>query len=373
MYVPFLSFSWQNAQIQAAFKEKSSLFFESEKYILGPEVTTFEQAYAAFNQTNYCIGVANGLDALMISLEIMGIQPGDEVIVPANTYIASWLAVSQVGATPVPVEPDEFTYNLDPSRIEAALTTRTKAIMPVHLYGQPCNMLAIMEIAEKYSLAVVEDNAQAHGARWSGQLTGSFGAANATSFYPTKNLGAFGDAGAITTNNPEFNYQARLRRNYGSEIKNVNNIIGRNSRLDELQATYLNIKLTFLNSWNQARRQIAAYYFTYLKEVPEIILPAVLPEAEPVYHLFVIRTEHRDALQQYLQLHQIETAIHYPVPPHLQVAYAHLRYAKGDFPITEKLAQTCLSLPIWPGITEDMVGCVCDRIQSFFVKEKQSV
>ncbi|QNF34897.1 DegT/DnrJ/EryC1/StrS family aminotransferase [Adhaeribacter swui] len=370
MYVPFLSFSWQNAQIQEAFKEKSTCFFESEKYILGPEVAAFEQAYAAFNQTNYCIGVANGLDALIISLEIAGVQPGDEVIVPANTYIASWLAVSQVGAVPVPVEPDVFTYNLDPTEIEAALTNKTRAIMPVHLYGQPCNMSAIMAIAQKYDLAVVEDNAQAHGAHWSGQLTGSFGKANATSFYPTKNLGAFGDAGAITTNSPEFNYKARLRRNYGSEVKNVNTIIGHNSRLDELQAAYLNLKLPFLPSWNQARRQLAASYFTYLKEVPEIILPAVLPEAEPVYHLFVIRTEQRDALQQYLQSHHVETAIHYPIPPHLQNAYAHLGFAMGAFPITEKLAQTCLSLPIWPGMTQDMVYCVCDHIQTFFANQK---
>ncbi|MDQ4139513.1 MAG: DegT/DnrJ/EryC1/StrS family aminotransferase [Bacteroidota bacterium] len=368
MRVPFLSFTHQNNQIRTAIQEKSKHFFDSEKYILGPEVTDFEKAYAAFNETTYCIGVGNGLDALIICLETLGIQPGDEVIVPANTYIASWLAVSQVGAVPVPVEPDETTYNLDPTKIEAALTPRTKAIMPVHLYGQPCNMTAIKAIAEKNGLFLIEDNAQAHGARWSGQLTGSFGHVNATSFYPTKNLGALGDGGALTTNNTEYADQARLRRNYGSGIKNYNELIGRNSRLDELQAAYLNVKLSYLSAWNAARRQIASYYFTYLSQIAEITLPAILPEAEPVYHLFVIRTNQRDVLQKYLLAQQIETAIHYPVPPHLQAAYQHLGYGKGAFPITEKLAQTCLSLPIWPGLTEEMIQYVCNKIKAFFTR-----
>ncbi|PSR57212.1 aminotransferase [Adhaeribacter arboris] len=368
MHVPFLSFTYQNTQIRSAIQEKSLRFLDSEKYVLGPEVTAFEKNYAAFNQTQYCIGVGNGLDALIICLETAGIKPGEEVIVPANTYIASWLAVSQVGAVPVPIEPEETTYNLDPTKIEAALTPKTKAIMPVHLYGQPCNMTALQAIADKHSLFIIEDNAQAHGARWAGQLTGSFGHINATSFYPTKNLGALGDGGAITTNHPDFNYQARLRRNYGSEIKNYNALIGRNSRLDELQAAYLNVKLPYVPTWNAARRQIAAYYFSYLNQVTKITLPAVLSAAEPVYHLFVIRTNHRDALQQYLRTHQIETAIHYPLPPHLQAAYQHLGYRKGAFPITEKLAQTCLSLPIWPGMTEETVQYVCGKIKDFFTK-----
>ncbi len=366
MHVPFLSWASQNNFIREAIQEKSSLFFNSEKYIFGPEVTAFEKDYAAFNETTYCIGVGNGLDALIISLEVAGIKPGDEVIVPANTYIASWLAVSQVGAVPVPVEPEVTTYNLDPSQLEVALTVKTKAIMPVHLYGQPCNMTAINGLAENKGLFVIEDNAQAHGARWAGKLTGSFGQVNATSFYPTKNLGAYGDGGAITTNNPDFDREARLRRNYGSENKNYNVRIGRNSRLDELQAAYLNVKLPYLYAWNAARQHIAAFYFTYLSQVAEITLPAILPEAEPVFHLFVIRTNQRDALQQYLRTQQIETAIHYPLPPHLQVAYQHLGYSKGAFPITEKLAQTCLSLPIWPGLSEETIQYVCSKIKAFF-------
>lgn len=366
MHVPFLSFTFQNTQIQAAIQEKSNHFFNSENYILGPEVTAFEEAYAAFNNTSYCVGVGNGLDALIISLETIGIKPGDEVIVPANTYIATWLAVSQVGAVPIPVEPEETTSNLDPTRIEAAITSKTKAILPVHLYGQPCNMTAIQAIAEQQGLFIVEDNAQAHGARWQEQLTGSFGQINATSFYPTKNLGALGDAGAITTNNADYAKQARLRRNYGSEIKNYNELVGRNSRLDELQATYLNVKLPYLNSWNADRRKMADYYLANLNQVSEITLPSILPEAEAVFHLFVIHTQHRDELQQFLKKHQVETAVHYPVPPYLQKAYGFLGYKAGAFPITEKLAQTCLSLPVWPGMSEEKLSYVCEKIKQFF-------
>ncbi|RDC63536.1 DegT/DnrJ/EryC1/StrS family aminotransferase [Adhaeribacter pallidiroseus] len=369
MYVPFLSFTWQNALIRTAVQEKSHLFFNSENYILGPEVTAFEQAYAAFNNTSHCVGVGNGLEALIISLEVLGVKPHDEVIVPANTYIATWLAVSQVGAVPVPVEPEEFTSNLDPNQIVAALTVKTKAILPVHLYGLPCNMTAIQAIADQHGLFIVEDNAQAHGARWQGQITGSFGHVNATSFYPTKNLGALGDGGAITTNQAAYARQARMRRNYGSETKNYNDIIGRNSRLDELQAAYLNVKLPFLNTWNAERRKIAAYYLTHLQQVPQITLPPTLPEAEPVFHLFVIHTPQRQKLQQFLKKQRIETAVHYPVPPHLQKAYAFLNYQTGAFPITEKLAQTCLSLPVWPGMSEEMLQYVCEKIKQFFNEE----
>lgn len=367
MHVPYLSFSPQNQLIRPAILEKIQYFFDAEQYILGPEVSAFEKAYAAYNQTTFCVGVANGLDGLMISLQALNIGPGDEVIVPANTYIASWLAVSQVGAAPVPVEPDLATYNIDPERVEAAITPKTKAIMPVHLYGQPCNMPAIMAIADKHGLMVMEDNAQAHGATFNGKLTGSFGQVNATSFYPTKNLGALGDGGAITTNDPAVDQQARLLRNYGSGKKHYNDIIGYNSRLDELQATFLNVKLPYLNTWNRERRQIAAHYFHYLREVPEIILPYILPAAEPVYHIFVIRTSQRGALQQYLKSEGVETAIHYPVPPHLQKAYAHLGYTKGNFPITENIAATCLSLPLYPGLREPQIRYVTEKIQSFLV------
>lgn len=366
MQVPYLSFTPQNALIRAAVLEKSRDFFDAERYILGPEVAAFEQAYAAYQQTTYCVGVANGLDALTIGLELLGVGPGDEVIVPANTYIASWLAVSQVGATPVPVEPDEATYNIDPAKIAAAITTKTKAIMPVHLYGQPCQMPAIMALAEQHGLKVIEDNAQAHGAAWAGRRTGSFGHINATSFYPTKNLGAFGDGGALTTDDPELARRARLLRNYGSAEKNYNEVIGYNSRLDELQAAFLNVKLPYLPTWNEERRRLAAEYISHLKDVPEITLPYTLPAATAVHHIFVIRTAPRDQLQPYLSRQGVQTAIHYPVPPHRQVAYRHLGYPPGAFPITEKLAATCLSLPMWPGLSTQMVAYVCAQIKAFF-------
>ncbi len=372
MQVPYLSFEYQNQLIGPALLDKTQRFLDAERYILGPEVSSFEKAYATYSQTGFCVGVANGLDGLIISLIALDVGFGDEVIVPANTYIASWLAVSQVGAVPVPVEPDSATYNIDPTRIEAAITSKTKAIMPVHLYGQPCDMASIMAIAEKHGLMVVEDNAQAHGAKYNGKLTGIFGQINATSFYPTKNLGALGDAGAITTNNPELASKARLLRNYGSGEKHYNDMLGYNSRLDELQAAYLNVKLPYLNTWNAGRRQIAQQYYDYLKEVPEIILPFNIPGSEPVYHIFVIRTPQRDQLQVYLSQQGVETAIHYPVPPHRQKAYASLGYRKGDFPITENIAATCLSLPIWPGLTPDMIEYVCQKIKAFFLG-KQSL
>jgi dTDP-4-amino-4,6-dideoxygalactose transaminase len=366
MHVPYLSFTYQNNLIRGAILKKSAAFFDAEQYILGPEVIAFENAYALYNQIAFCMGVANGLDGLIISLKALHIGVDDKVIVPANTYIASWLAVSQVGALPVPVEPDPATYNIDPARIEAAITSKTKAIMPVHLYGQPCDMTSIMAIAEKHGLMIVEDNAQAHGATFKGKLTGSFGQINATSFYPTKNLGALGDGGAITTNDPGLAQKVRLLRNYGSGEKNSNEILGYNSRLDEIQAAFLNVKLTHLNTWNAERRQIAEQYYYFLKEVPEVVLPYYLPDTKPVYHIFPILTSPRNELQVYLRSQGVETAIHYPIPPHLQKAYTPLGYKKGDFPITEKLAGTCLSLPIWPGLSGEMIKYVCLKIKKFF-------
>jgi dTDP-4-amino-4,6-dideoxygalactose transaminase len=299
--------------------------------------------------------VSNGLDALVLSLRVLGIGPGDEVIVPSNTYIATALAVSHVGATPVFVEPRMETYNLNPESIPQAITKKTKAIMPVHLYGQACEMDAIMEIAKAHNLYVVEDNAQAHLSSFKGQLTGSFGDVNGTSFYPGKNLGALGDAGAVTTNNEELADRIKTLRNYGSAVKYYNEEIGYNNRLDELQAAFLRVKLNYLQEWTNQRKEIAQWYNEELKLRNDLVLPYVHENADHVYHLYVVRTSNREKLQQELTEKGVQTMIHYPVPPHLQKAYKHLGYKEGDFPIAEEIARTCLSLPVWPGMKENEV------------------
>ena len=340
-------------------------FYDRQYYVLGESVENFEKAYANFNQVNYCVGVSNGLDAIYLSLKALGIGPGDEVIVPSNTFIASALAISYTGATPVFVEPNPKTYNLDPTLIERSITSKTKAIIPVHLYGQAAKMESIMSIAENNGLWVVEDNAQAHGAMFDGQLTGSFGHLNATSFYPGKNLGALGDAGAVTTNSKEGYEKIKSLRNYGSRIKYHNSEIGHNMRLDELQAGILSLKLKHLESWTQQRQQIAEWYNTYLGDINFITLPYTHTKSTHVYHLYVIRTPKRDSLQQFLHENGIGTLIHYPIPPHMQEAYKHLGFKKGDFPIAEELADTSLSLPIWPGMTEEMIKHISVMIKKF--------
>lgn len=366
LQVPFLSFAPQHAPIREAVLAAQARVYDSYWYVLGEEVQQFEREYAAFNQVEQAVGVANGLDALVLALRVLGIGPGDEVIVPSNTYIATWLAVTQVGATPVPVEPDLTTSNLDPTRIAAAITPRTRAIMPVHLYGQACRMQEIMEVATRHNLLVVEDNAQAQGAAFNGQLTGSFGHVNGTSFYPGKNLGALGDAGAVTTNDPALAKKVSVLRNYGSQQKYYNEVVGYNSRLDELQAAVLRVKLQHLPAWTQQRQQVAAWYGQHLAGIDGLHLPAVAAGATHVYHLYVVRTAQRDALQQHLTTQGIGTMIHYPVSPHRQQAYAHLELPVGAFPIAEELAATCLSLPMWPGMTEAHVSAVAAAIRQFF-------
>jgi dTDP-4-amino-4,6-dideoxygalactose transaminase len=340
--------------------------YDSQWYILGPEVARFERAYSEFNHVAYTIGVGNGLEALTLALRALGIGLGDEVLVPSNTYIATWLAVTHTGATPVPVEPDLATSNLNPANLEAALTPRTRAIMPVHLYGQPCRMPEIMAVAKRYGLAVIEDNAQAQGATFEGQLTGSFGNASGTSFYPTKNLGALGDAGAITTNDAAVAQQIRLLRNYGSAQKNQHDLLGHNSRLDELQAALLQVKLRHLAAWTRQRQQLAAWYTEQLTGIPSLQLPAIAAGAKSVWHLYVVHTAQRDALQQYLAACSIGTLVHYPVPPHLQPAYVHLGLSAGTLPIAESLAATCLSLPLWPGMTQEAVATIAQAIRTFY-------
>ena len=351
------------AEMQAAFQT----VYDSNWFVMGKHVESFEKKYAHFNQVAHCIGVSNGLDALHLALNALGVGEGDEVIVPSNTYIATLLAVSYVGATPVLVEPNINTYNINPSNIEKAITNKTKVIMPVHLYGQACEMDAIMLIAEKYGLYVVEDNAQAHGAAFQNKLTGSFGDVNGTSFYPGKNLGALGDAGAVTTNDDTLAQKIRILRNYGSEIKYHNEVIGYNHRLDEMQAAFLSVKLSYLNEWTKQRQQIAQSYTETLKNIGDLILPVTHPEATHVYHLYVIRTQHRDALQHHLTNHGIGTMIHYPIPPHKQNAYTSLGYQKGDFRIAEEIADTCLSLPIWPGMCIEDVNQIVSIIKNFFI------
>lgn len=365
MQVPFLSFEPQHAPLREAMQRAFARVYDSHWYVLGPEVGQFEQEYAAFSQVGHAVGVANGLDALVLALRALEIGPGDEVIVPSNTYIATWLAVTQVGATVVPVEPDPATSNLDPARLEAALTPRTRAIMPVHLYGQACRMSEIMAIATRHRLYVVEDNAQAQGAAFAGQLTGSYGHINATSFYPGKNLGALGDAGAITTNDAGLAEKVRVLRNYGSQQKYHNEVVGYNSRLDELQAALLRVKLPELPEWTRQRQQVAAWYEQHLTGIAGLRRPAVAAGATHVYHLYVVHTPRRDALQQHLAAQGIGTLIHYPVPPHRQQAYAGLNMPAGAFPIAEELADTCLSLPLWPGMTEAHVAAVAAAIRSF--------
>ena len=364
--IPFLDLKSINlaheAALEAAFKE----VLHSGWFILGASVTRFEEEYAKFSGTAHAIGVANGLDALHIALKVLRIGAGDEVIVPSNTYIATMLTTSFVGATPVPVEPRATTYNINPDLIEAAITPRTKAIMPVHLYGQAAEMDAIMAIADKHGIHVIEDNAQAQGAFYNGRPTGSFGAINGTSFYPGKNLGALGDAGAITTNSAEFDKNARSWRNYGSHKKYYNEVLGFNSRLDELQAAFLLAKLPFLYNDNAERERVAALYDEHLRGVGDVITPALADSATSVYHLYVIRTKKRDALQEHLTKHGIGTMIHYPVPPHLQEAYKHQGWKQGQFPLAEEIAQTCLSLPIFPMMTDAQVEQVASTIRSFF-------
>lgn len=352
--IPFLDMKSVYAELKPELDAAYARVMESGWYVLGKEVETFEAEYAAFCGTKHCVGLANGLEALELVLRAWDLGPGDEVIVPSNTYIATWLAVSQCGATPVPVEPDARTYNLDPARIEAAITPRTKVILPVHLYGQPADMDAVNAVAHKHGLKVLDDCAQAHAARWRGRVVGGLADASAWSFYPGKNLGAMGDGGGLTTNDPTVADAVRVLRNYGSRVKYHNEVKGLNSRLDEMQAAVLAAKLPELDALTDERRRIAARLLDGLAGAP-LGLPFVPEGAEPAWHLFVIRHEARDRLQAALAERGIGTLIHYPVAPHLQPAYAELGYAQGDFPIAEAIHREVLSLPLWPGMREAQV------------------
>jgi dTDP-4-amino-4,6-dideoxygalactose transaminase len=334
--------------------------------LLGRELDAFEREYAASVGVKHCVGVANGLEAMQLVLMALGIGAGDEVIVPSHGYIATWLAVTHVGGTPVPCEPDERTYNLDPARLEAAITARTKAILPIHLYGQPADMVAINAVAEKHGLFVLEDAAQSHGALCRGKQAGALGGAAGVSFYPSKNLGAMADAGAVTTNDDTLANKLRHLRNYGSKVRYHNEYLGLNSRLSELQAAFLRAKLPRLNEWNARRAALAALYAERLHALEEIVLPHVPEWASPVWHLFVIRSPNRDALQQAVAARGVGTQIHYPIPPHLSRAYCGNGWKRGAFPLAEKFADEVLSLPIGPHVTADQVEYVCEAVREFF-------
>lgn len=360
-HVPFLdvqeTYSELRDEIDAAIKR----VLESGWYILGAEVEAFEGEFATYCEAKHCVGVANGLDALHLALLALGVGAGDEVIVPSNTYIATWLAVSQCGATPISVEPDAATYNIDPARIEAAITPRTKVILPVHLYGQPADMDLILAIARKHGLKVLEDGAQAHGARYKGKRLGAHGDVVAWSFYPGKNLGAFGDGGAITTNDAVIAERIRVLRNYGSRVKYVNDVRGFNSRLDPIQAAALRVKLKVLDTWNARRSEIASCYQVGLANIG-LTLPFVPEWAEPAWHLYVVQHPQRDALQKKLGEAGISTLIHYPIPPHQQQAYAAAGFIQGQFPIAEFIANQCLSLPIGPHLQPNDVRFVISKL-----------
>ena len=364
MNVPFVSFKPLQKELDSQLREAFNRVYERSWYIGGCEDEAFEKAFAQYCNTDYCVGCGNGLDALLLVLKAWGIGPGDEVIVPSNTYIATALAVTYVGATPVFVEPDRRTYNIDPTLIEAKITPKTKAIMPVHLYGLPCDMDPIMAIAKKHNLYVLEDCAQAHGATYKGKVIGSFGDAAGFSFYPGKNLGALGDAGATVTNDKALADMVRALGNYGSDYKYHHIYKGNNSRLDELQAAFLSAKLPLMDKVNENRRYIADRYLKGIKN-SKIVLPYVPEYAVPVWHLFAIRCEQRDALEQFLADRGIGTNKHYPIPMHLQDCYKDLGIEEGQLPIAEEISATELSLPMYYGMTEEEIDYVIDAINHF--------
>lgn len=362
MRLPFVDVKMTYLELKDALDAAYHRVMASGRYILGEELQAFEAEFAAYCGVKHCIGTGSGLDALHLILRALGIGPGDEVIVPTNTFIATWLAVTCAGAVPVPVEPLETTYNMNPAGIDAVATPRTRAVIAVHLYGQPADMDPIVHVARRHGMWVIEDAAQAHGARYKGKRTGGLGDAAGFSFYPGKNLGAFGDGGAVTTNDDALADRLRMLRNYGSHIKYIHELKGLNSRLDELQAAFLRVKLQKLDAWNERRRLLAARYLAGLRDVPGIVTPFVPDWAEPVWHLFVIRTIHRDRVQQLLSHQGIETLIHYPVPLHQQKAYAEMQ--GRSYPLSERLHAEVLSLPMGPAMNESDVDQVIAALRS---------
>jgi dTDP-4-amino-4,6-dideoxygalactose transaminase len=360
MRVPFLDIAAIHAAMRPDLDEAYQRVMDSGWFILGKELSAFEQEFAEYCGVKHCIGVGNGLDALFLTLKAHGIGEGDEVLVPANTFIASLLAISYTRATPVLVEPTAETYNINPALLRQAISPKTRAIMPVHLYGQPADMTPICEVAAEHGLVVIEDAAQAHGAQYFGRAAGSLGQSAGFSFYPGKNLGALGDGGAITTNDDEFADKLRVMRNYGSRVKYHHEVRGVNSRLDELQAAFLRAKLRTLDSWNDRRREIAARYSDAFRN-SALGIPYVPSDIDPCWHLYVVRHANRDRLQADLAKAGIETLIHYPIPLNHQVAYSDTAISRQSIPVTEQLHREILSLPMSPVMTDDSVSYVIDK------------
>ena len=364
MKIPFVSFRPMEKELDQELRSAFDRVLDRSWYIEGEEDKAFENSFATYCGTKYCIGTGNGLDALMLILKALGIGSGDEVIIPSNTYIATALAVTYVGATPVLVEPDISTFNIDPLKIEPAITDETKAIMPVHLYGQACDMDPIMKIAEAHDLLVIEDCAQAHGATYKGRKVGTFGIASGFSFYPGKNLGALGDAGAVITNNEDVANKVRAFGNYGSDYKYHHIYKGNNSRLDELQAAFLSAKLPILDKMNEDRRRIAEMYSSGIHN-PKITLPYVSPDCVPVWHIYAVRCSERDALETFLKEKGIGTNKHYPIPIHMQACYTDLHIPSGSLPVAEEISRTELSLPMYYGMTEEEIQYVIDALNAY--------
>ena len=360
--VPFVDLRGQHADLRSELTDAMGKVLEAGDFVLGGEVSRFEEEFSAYCGVEECVGVASGLDALAISLRALCIGAGDEVILPANTFVATALAVSQIGARPVLVDVDPYLYNIDVEKAESAITSRTKAIIPVHLYGQIANMEAVSELAAAHSLVVLEDAAQAHGARQDDRRAGSVGVAGCFSFYPAKNLGACGDGGALVTSDPDVARKARMLRNYGSEEKYLHETCGHNSRLDTIQAAIVRAKLKYLDGWNAARRRVANTYERLLSEVEGVVTPVTAENNEHVFHLYVIQVDERDTVIQTLNDKGIGALIHYPIPVHLQPAYTELGLGEGSFPVTEMLAKRIVSLPMYPGLSEESIEFVCDEV-----------
>jgi dTDP-4-amino-4,6-dideoxygalactose transaminase len=363
--IPFLDLAAATAELRSDIDSAIARVLSSGWFLLGREIEEFESEWAAYTGVRHCVGVANGLDALHLILRAMDIGSGDEVIVPSNTYIATWLAVTYAGATPVPVEPDIATFNLDPARIEQAITARTRAILAVHLYGRPAPMKEIVDIAARHDLKVIEDAAQAHGAEVGSVKAGALGDAAGWSFYPGKNLGALGDAGGVTTNDHRLADRIRVLRNYGSRVKYHNVEQGFNSRMDELQAAVLRVKVKHLDAWNERRAALARIYRESFDGMP-MVIPSDVSGGRHVWHVFVIRAKERDRLQRFLSDRGVSTLIHYPVPPHLQPAYRALGYSRGAFPISERIHDEVLSLPLGPHLTSSQAQRVVHAVREYF-------
>ncbi|WP_315079976.1 DegT/DnrJ/EryC1/StrS family aminotransferase [uncultured Clostridium sp.] len=364
MKIPFLNFEPMHTEIRNEILDAFKRIYDSNWFILGKSVAAFEQEFSKYCGTDYCISCGNGLDALSIILRGYDIGEGDEVIVPSNTYIATALAVSYVGARVVFVEPDIRTFNIDVNKIEEAITEKTKAIIAVHLYGRPAETDRIKVLCEKYNLKLIEDAAQSHGSMYNGKKTGNLGDAAGFSFYPGKNLGALGDGGAILTNDNVLAQKVRAIRNYGSIIKYYNEYKGINSRLDEIQAEFLRIKLKYLDKWNNDRQKSAKLYLEGINN-NKIVLPCISSIDESIWHIFIVKTEYRDELKNYLKDNGIDTLIHYPIPIHLQKAYNDLGYKSGDFPVAETISNTVLSLPIWYGMSNDEINYIIDVLNKW--------